>query len=341
MKRTSIVVLAFVAASLALANAKPAHRGHDELLVAAMSAPSTVSYTGVVQVVRIGNSASQAAVYRVEHRAPDLTRRTYTSPSSLLGDSLVSNGDLSFSIDPKRRRIVEMRSDAVEETVALSANLALLRENYDVVSKGNETYAGRRAVDLVLMNKHTRRPTMLVRIDRDSDIVLDKEEFGADGSLVSELRFEEIRYATAIPQSDFALPKTYSLVRGPAFAEPSENLTSVVRSAGFSAREPRALADGFSPIEGNLVQMRGIVTLHVLYSDGIRTVSLFENAKASTLDVARLNPRDLQVGGHDAEYAEDGPAALLAWNDGALYYTLVGELDLPEFERLAASIEKP
>ncbi|HVN69599.1 MAG TPA: DUF4367 domain-containing protein [Candidatus Binatia bacterium] len=341
MKRTSLVVLAFVAASLALANAKPVHRTNDELLVAAMSARSSVSYTGVVQVLRIGNNASQAAVYRVEHRAPDLTRRVYTAPSSLSGETLLSNGDLSFSIDPKRRRIVETRNDAVEEAVALSANLALLRENYDVIEKGTETFDGRRTVDLVLTNKHSRHPTMLVRIDRDSNLVLDKEEFGEDGSLVSELRFEEIRYATAIPQTDFALPKSYTLVRGPSFGEPSENLAQVVRGAGFTAREPRALPDGFAPIEGNLVEMRGVLTLHLLYSDGIRTVSLFENSKASTLDFARLAPRELRVEGRDATYAEDGSTALLAWNDGALYYTLVGDLDLNEFERLAASIEKP
>ena len=157
---------------------------------------------------------------------------------------------------------------------------------------------------------------MLVRIDEATKIVLDKEEFAPDGSLVSEVRFDEIRFVRAVPPSHFALPKQYARVHGPAFGEPSEDLDRVVRGAGFAAREPRSLPDGFSPVEGNLVELRGVVTVHFLYSDGIRTVSLFENVKSSTLDMTRFQPQTLQVDGRDAQYAEDGSTALLAWSDG-------------------------
>ena len=138
--------------------------------------------------------------------------------------------------------------------------------------------------------------------------------------------------------ADFALPTGYALVRGAAFAASSESPDRAVRGAGFNAREPRSLPDGFAPVEGSLVEMRGVRTVHLLYSDGIRTVSLFENAKASTLDATRLQPQSLRVGGHSAEYAEDGATALLAWSDGTLYYTLVGELGLVDLRRIAASI---
>ena len=109
-----------------------------------------------------------------------------------------------------------------------------------------------------------------------------------------------------------------------------------MRNAGFAAREPRSLPDGFAPVEGNLVEIRGVRTLHLLYGDGIRTVSLFENAKASTLDATRLKPQSLRVGRRSAEYAEDGATALLAWSDGTLYYTLVGEVGVVDLARIAA-----
>ncbi len=170
--------------------------------------------------------------------------------------------------------------------------------------------------------------------------MLDKEEFAPDGSLVSEVRFDEIRFAPAMPASDFALPTQYARVPGPVFGEPSEDLDRVVRNAGFAAREPRSLPDGFSPVEGSLVELRGVLTVHFLYSDGIRTVSLFENAKASTLDMTRLQPQALQVDGRDAQYAEDGSTALLAWSDGNLHYTLVGELGLVDLRQIAPSNRK-
>lgn len=338
MKRASLAALALAAASLAFAAAKPASDQAASLLFAAIAAPSNVSYAGVVELVRMGSRTAEASICRVEHRAPNLTRRVYTAPSALSGDSVVSKGDLVFSIDAKRHRIVETRSGALGDPTALNADFALLLENYWVARKGSEIFDRRRAIDLVLTNKLTRRMTMLVRIDEASKLVLDKEEFAPDGALVSELRFEEVRYDAIVPSADFALPSGYALVPGAAFAASFENPDRALSGAGFNAREPRSLPDGFSPVEGSLVEMRGVRTVHLLYSDGIRMVSLFENARASTLDATRLQPQSLRVGGHSAEYAEDGATALLAWSDGTLYYTLVGEVGLVDLRRIAASI---
>ena len=343
MKRTSVIALALLAGTLTLANASqpspslPAG-SPDAFLFEAASAPATVSYTGTVEVMRIGSRSAEASVYRIEHRAPDLTRRVYTSPSSLEGDSVVSNGDVSFAIDARRHRIVETRNDAADDSIAHDANFVLLRDNYRVVRKGAQIFDGRRTIDLMLINKHTGRATMLVRIDQASKIVLDQQEFAPDGSLVSELRFDDVTFGPAAPAADFALPKPYALVRGPIFGEPSEDLDRVDRSAGFAAHEPRSLPGGFSCVGGNLIDLRGILTVHVLYSDGIRTVSLFENAKASTVDVTRLQPQTIQIAGRSAEYAEDGSTALIAWSDGSLYYTLVGEFGLVDLRRMAASV---
>jgi negative regulator of sigma E activity len=337
IKRVSTAGLAFLAGTLSLASAGSTSRV-DALLAAAMAAPSKISYTGVVEVVRIGDRAAEASVYRIEHRAPDLTRRLYSAPPALAGDSVVSKGDVSFSIDVRRHRIVETRNDAVEDRIALNDNLALLRQNYRAIDRGGETFDDRPTTVVVLINKYNRRLTMLMRIDRETKVVLDKQRFARDGSLVSELRFESVRYVGTIPQADFALPKQYALVQGPTFGESSEDPQRVVRNAGFPAREPRSLPEGFAPIDGNIVELRGVRTLHLLYSDGIRTVSLFENAKPSTLDMTGLQPQQTNVGGRSAQYAEDGAMALLTWSDGSLHYALVGELELAELRRIAASV---
>jgi negative regulator of sigma E activity len=344
MKRGRIVPLLLTAGGLAIigaATVKPAAPALDATLQASISASSTISYTGIVQVTRIGNRSSEAAVYRIEHRAPDLTRRVYTAPSSLAGDSVVTNGQLCFSIDARRHRIIETRNDAAGDSMALNANFALLRENYRVVRRGEEMFDGRRTVDLMLVNKRTGRTAMMVRLDRSSNLVLEKKEFAPNGALVSELRFDEIRFTRAIPPADFALPKQYTLVRGPIFGAASENLDRVVHDAGFGAVVPRSLPDGFSAVEGNVVAFRGIPTVHLLYCDGIRTLSLFENAKPSALELAHFEPKTLVVAGRTAQYAEDGATALLTWNDGTLYYTLVGQLGLAELQRIADQIRKP
>lgn len=342
MKRGSVFALTLGVSCLALAGAAPLEANSvDIVLLAAAARPANVSYSGTVQVLRIGSRSSQTAVYRVEHRPPDLTRRIYESPSSLAGDSVVSNGNISFAVDARRHRVVETRNDAAGDSPAIDANFALLRDNYRIVGKGLELFDGRQTDDVMLVNKRTGHPTMLVRIDRESKVVLEKQEFGPDGALVSELRFEEIRYGGAVPQSDFDIPKQYARIRGPVFSAPSEDLGRIVQDAGFAVRKPRGLPDGFSIVEGSVVEMRGVRMVHLLYSDGIRTISLFESAKAAALDTAGLQQREVSIAGRSAQYAEDGPMALLAWNDGTLYYTLVGDLGLVDLPSIATEIERP
>ncbi|HVR46732.1 MAG TPA: DUF4367 domain-containing protein [Candidatus Binatia bacterium] len=335
---SAIAALAMLTGSVSLAAAGPVPAAPETMLFAAIAAPSSVSYTGVVEVVRFGSHAAEASVYSIEHRAPDLTLRVYSAPSALSGDSVISKGDLSFSVDARRHRIVETRNAALDDRIAINDNYALLRANYQIVRKDDETFDGRSVVAIVLINKYNRRTAMLVRVDRETKLVLDKQEFALNGSLVGEVRFQSVRYTAAVATADFALPKQYQLVQGPTFGEPPQSPDSAVRSAGFAAREPRTLPEGFAPIEGTLVELKGVRTVHLLYSDGIRTISLFENASASTLDMTGLQTERTQVGGRTAQYAEDGAMALLAWSDTTLHYALVGELGLSELQKIAASI---
>ncbi len=341
MRRGSILTaLALVAAGLTRASAGPAATTGNPLLDAAIHAPDTVSYTGVVEVMRLGNRATEASVYRIEHRAPDLTKRMYSSPSALSGDAVISKGEVSFSVDARRHRVVETRNAAVDDRIAINDNYALLRDNYTIAQKGAETFDGRPTISVALLNRYNHQQTMLLRIDREHKLVLDKQEFARNGSLVGEVRFEQVRYDAPVPQSDFALPTQYRVVQGPTFGEPPQDPSRAIQGAGFSARAPRSLPEGFAPVESTLVEIKGVRTLHVLYSDGLRTVSLFENGTASTLDMTGLDPESTSVAGRSAQYAEDGAMALLAWSDGALHYALVGELSMPELRSIAASITR-
>ena len=166
--------------------------------------------------------------------------------------------------------------------------------------------------------------------------MLDKQEFAAGGAVISETRLEQVRYSP-VSMAAFDLPKGYAVVQPQQVNGSSNDPNSVVRNAGFAAIKP-ALPDGFSPIDAALVELHGTRTVQLLYSDGIRTVSLFETATAVTPNMAPLHPDALDVGGHSAQYAEDGSVAILTWNDGTLYYTLVGQLGNAELQHIATTI---
>jgi len=309
------------------------------VLQLAMDAPAHVSFVGEVQDLEIGDSKSVATIYRIEHRAPDLTQRWYEAPQALYGDSVISRGNVSYNVDVKRGRVIVNRNDAIDDQVAIADNFGLLTQNYRVFFAPDQTVAGLPARVLFLVNKHTGETTMRVWIDRKTSLVLQKERYASNGSLTSQVRFEQIRYTSAIPAGVFAVPTGLPRSDGQNHALPSNDITAMVKAAGFKARGPSYLPDGFVPVAGDLSDVNGIRTLHLLYSDGIRTASLFQNARGIAANFAGYAPRGVAVGGARGQFVQEGATTLLTWQgSGGLSFTLVGDMSRDELVKIAASV---
>ena len=338
---TASLALALASSSLAFAAAPDTP---SDLLRAAMKAPQNTSYVGEVQLLRFGNQKSEASMFRIEHRAPNLTRRWYLAPQDLYGDSIISRGENTYSIDIKRNRIVVTQDDALDDQVAEDDNFGLLSANYNVDEGPTETLFGRPVRTLTLTNRFTGLATMRVHIDAQTHLVLQKEQYAPNGALVSQMRFGNLRYTNDIPQAIFDVPKNMARVDGPQRGMPSSDLQHLVKAAGFDengqTKLPKYLPEGFLPITGNVVEMKGVRSLHVLYSDGIRTMSLFLNAKGASVDMTGYKAQEANVPGRSARYVEEGPTTLLEWSEPGLHYTLVGELSRAELEKIASSIKR-
>ena len=307
MKRLQIAAgTAMVAASLALASAAPPEEPADGFVFDAITAPAKISFAGTVEIVNIGDRQTQASVYRIEHRAPNLTQRFYISPPRLHGDLVVSHGDESYFVDARRHRVVRTENDASNDQIARDDNYLLLRANYRAVKQPPESFDGRQVRAVALINKVTSRTMMLVRIDEQTKLVLDKQQFASDGSLVSETRFQEVRYSSDIPPP---ISTSQRRIRSCAGQSTAIRLKTSLRWRARSGLRPafrKLLPDGFSAVEGQAIAIKGVRTLQVLYSDGIRTVSLFENSATSGLDLQRSSPQATSVSGRPAIYAERG-----------------------------------
>jgi negative regulator of sigma E activity len=327
---------AFLLAAL-LAGPTPSPAPVD-LLRDAMVAPHRISYVGEVSVLRIGQEHSDAEVYRVEHRAPDETRRWYMAPQALYGDSIITRGSMTYSIDVKRQQVVVASGEDVDQLVTEQGNFAVLTTNYGAVYAPNETFDGRKVYVVLLNNKFTGQTTMRVLIDQTTHIVLERQEFASNGSLIAQTRVEQIRFTGAIPQAVFDVPQGLRRVDAAARGTESSDVEHVISSAGFDALEPKYLPEGFSPIAGDVVSIKSVPTLHLLYSDGIRTVSLFQNEKDAAVDLSHYHAITTNVANHPAHYVQEGPTTLLAWSDGSRHFALVGDLSLSELEKIGASV---
>ena len=134
---------------------------------------------------------------------------------------------------------------------------------------------------------------MRLWIDVQTHVVLAKEAYHSDGSLAWSTRYEDIRYTDDIPQSIFssATPPGFVTVHGRSYQE-ARTLPNAVPDAGFKPVTPKYLPDGFVLSGADVSQIKGVRNLHLIYSDGIRTISLFENATDRAIDFAGLAPGD-------------------------------------------------
>jgi negative regulator of sigma E activity len=319
--------------------ASPAGTDARPLIVAAAAAPKHVSFVGQISTIRSGQTRSLAVVSKVEHRAPDETRRTYLTPRVLYGQFVISRGAMSWDVDPSRKRVVVSENKAMVDPVAVVDDIALLDANYRAVRTGAEGIADRKTDVVDLVSRYTGERAMRLWIDTDTHVVLAKEAYHADGSLAWRVRFDDIRYTDGIPESIFtgAVPTGYATVKGRSYSQP-HTLPNAIPDAGFRPVTPRYLPEGFSLVGGDVATIKDVKTLHLIYSDGIRNLSLFESATDRAVDFTGLKPQTTRFENHDAQYVRDGPTTLVAWREHKLAFALVGDLDLKELTQIATSV---
>ncbi len=340
LRAGSLFALSFALSASASASAATPPADPDAILRESAQAPQAVSYVGQLQTVRFSSNRANATIVRIEHRAPSLTRRWYLAPESLYGDYTITRGIETFEFDTKREQITVSRNPELDDIVATEGNLDRVLANYRAIFDGQDILAGRPAVSIVLLNKYTGERALRVWIDEQTHLVLKKEEYHANGSVAAEVRFEDLRYTNRIPDDVFSTekPNGFTEVQGRVAVAPSSDIARVIRDAGFSPYTPRALPQGFQLVSGDVSDVGGVKTQHLLYSDGLRSISLFENATGAAADFGALRPKETAFEGHRAQYVEDGPTTLLTWNEHDLHFALVGDQLLAELVDIAKSV---
>jgi negative regulator of sigma E activity len=312
----------------------------NALVRAAIDAPRHVSYIGQLQTIRWGTDVASATIQRVEHLAPSSTRRTFIAPEALYGEYDITIGTTTTKIDPKERRAMVTENPSSDNAATLNSNIALLAANYRTIVGPVEVVAARPSTSLSLVNRYTGELAMRLWIDNATKIVLAKEAYRPDGSLAWRSRFDDIRFTNQIPSDDFsaAVPAGFQEIEGRRFADITGDLQRTFDAAGFKPVNPQYLPDGFHVIGAESTTIDGVHNIHLLYSDGIRTLSLFENDVDSAPDFGGVRPSVTHFDGHDAQYIKDGPTMLLTWREGSLAFTLIGDLDLKALTDIATSV---
>lgn len=309
-----------------------------DLLKQAVVADDHVSYTGTVTTLVYGPHGADATVVRLDHAAPNKWRMWYVAPADAYGRLIVSNETTTYQYEPKIATVYSDEWEASGPALTLDLDTAKVLDNYSVDLGASSDIAGRKAVSLSLISKSSGALVQRVWLDTATQLVLQRESYHADGTIDQKTSFDNIRIVKDLPKDlfDLTVPAGMHVEPGATFGKVAKDLASVQSSVNFTVVSPKFVPQGFSLEKASLGTRNGINTVQLLYTDGLRDFSVFEN---STERLPQLqSPRTFDVDDTTGVTDDIAGETLLSWNANGLNITLVGDLTAKQLAKIGASV---
>ncbi len=283
----------------------------------ALAAETGAASNTAAAMIQRGATASASVTYvgvEVASAAEDASRSTRVSEISHPAlDSTASSSGINSGI--------ESGIDAV----------TLLRRSYTLVPEGTEPIAGR-AADRVAA--YTPAGVLAARywFDRASGLPLAREVRDRAGRSLTERTFTSVAIGdpSLLPRH-LPVATTAGWTESATGAEPAS-----LESQGWKCPETVASASGLTALDAMVVDTAHGPILQVVYTDGLRSLSLFEQR-------ARLSERALEgfvaseVAGHRVHRAQ-GATDTVTWASGSLVFTVVADADLVDVDAVVAAL---
>lgn len=332
-----------LAATVAFVAGAPAHvRAATDgytLLKNAVTADDHVSFSGTVTSLVYGGTVTSATVVRIEHKAPNDWRLWYVAPADAYGRLIISNESVAYQYEPATGKVFS-NDWASLAPFAATLDIARIKRNYVVRADDHAGVAGRPARTLSLISNFSHTLVLRVWVDNATGVILRRETYHADGTIATKTEFDMIRFVKDLPDDLFKMtvPVGMTLTPGAEYGTSTTAMDSLTGGLSFKAVGPRELPDGFSFEKGSTSARAGVQTVQFVYSDGLRTLSLFENATGRYPSFEDPAPKTLTVGKQDGKFTSVAGQTLLTWNAGGLNFIMVGDLPPKELAHIGASL---
>jgi sigma-E factor negative regulatory protein RseB len=283
-----------------------------QLLERATTAPTWVAYHGVQFVSAWSDTGSTSLVVEVDHRpGQGTTVRTGSTTQTPAADTFLP-------------------ADGVEPSVIGGSNaLERLSANYSVVVAGRRTVSGRPA-DLVEARwPGSGRPAARFWLDTATGLVLRREVYDDQGRTTRASAFVEI--VVGKPTDTRHLPRAMA----PAWSEEVDySARESMRTKGWHC--PDKLPGALDLVDARRGGEAGAPILHLSYTDGLATVSLFE--QRGRLDSDNLDGYQRQEDGGRAVYVRDGIPQRVVWSANGTVFTLVADAPAATVDDVVAAL---
>jgi outer membrane lipoprotein-sorting protein len=309
------------------------------LLQSAVTADDHVSFSGSVTTLVYGGTSTSATVVRIEHKAPNDWRLWYVAPADAYGRLIISNESVAYEYEPATGKVFS-NDWASLSPFAATLDVGRIKRNYTIEVTEHASVAGRTARMLSLTSNYSHALVLRLWVDRSTGIILRRETYHGDGTIASKTEFDSIRFVKDLPEDLFKMtvPAGMTLSPGADYGPSTTGMDALVAQLNFKPVSTRELADGFTFEKGSTAERGGVQTVQFVYSDGLRSLSLFENPSGRYPTFDDPAPKAMTIGKLEGKYVTASGQTLLSWNDGGLSYTLVGDLPAKELAHIATSL---
>lgn len=154
--------------------------------------------------------------------------------------------------------------------------LGLLRRNYLLRLQGEEIVAGRPCYVLLILPKHKGNPIRKLWVDKQHFIIMRDEWQRPDGNPVQQTFVRSLTFPPNLDDALFVVPNEWRVVN--TAYQTVDDLSLAEQLVGFTVRLPRFLPVGYQLSRIGVTYCRnGAPVVHLQYSDGMNTISIFEH----------------------------------------------------------------
>jgi len=339
-RRLSAVIVSIAALTLCASPASPSPAG-NALLARTVVADDATSYTGTLTSVDYTSDRAESTVVNIDHLAPSQWRIWYVAPADAYGRLIISNETVTYQYEPSANKVYANDWSSNEVALGDALDATRIEKNYTVDVGAATSVAGRTAHNLMMTSKHSGTLVERLWVDDQTSLILRREIYHTDGTIASKSSFDNVRAVKSLPKDlfDLSIPAGMTLVPGATYSTKAASAATAAAALSFKVVRPKFLPDGFVLSHESVGVNDSVQTLQLVYDDGLRDFSLFENATGRLPKFDNGSPHATSVGDNDGKYAEVGSETILSWNSNGLNLTLVGDLSVKELSAIGASLK--
>lgn len=287
----------------------PAQGAAARLLDAAARAQSHTAYTGTQYLTSWSPMGSVSSVVRISHAPQAGTVATVVPTINRTGGQVVTDDDETLQLGP-----VDSRA------------LSLLLAHYELVVVGPANCVGRPATLVEARRGGAGTAAARFWVDDATDLVLRREVYADDGSLLRASVFAALDLSpTSLPSAP-AQPSTVGRLL-------TSDARLQVAADGYAV--PSTLPGGLDLFDARRAVDDERAVVHATYSDGLSTLSLFsQQGRLGTpgADWSR------QSWGGATVWLRTQPPLQVTWQDRGMVYTIVSDGEPQQVRAAVASL---